>query len=543
MRTALVGLLALVGGTQVAQAQQYPAYSGGNYQGQGYPQQPMMQGYPQQQMMQGYPQQQMMQGYPQQQMPRTYYANGYNPSAAAQPNAYYYPSGGNYPPQNSTTPTYIYTPESRQYNQMYSMTPTARTPATPASWPAPAAKTTSVSTQLVETPTEIIESGETVLPSTMRAPVSFHRPTKDLFWASADYTFSFFRPMRLSGPLVTTGSQNDNFPGALGEPSTQVLFGNNSINFNMFSGVRLEAGVWLDGDNRFSIDGRGYWSFPNTESFSMAGDGGGSPVIARPVFNIAAAREGAFLNTLPGVLNGSILIQAQSQLAGGEFNARMHSYMGERIHADALFGFRYLRMTERLSINEHIDPLVPGFLSFEGNPVNAPNSLHDYDSFQTINQFFGAQIGGRVSYEYKWFTFEGFAKLGLGGTVEQTKIEGSTTMLAPMGNQTAGGGILALPSNIGTYTRTIFGIVPEFGVNLGVDLCQNVRLKLGYSMLMWNHVVRPGLQYDRNINPGQAPGTPPPGFANVMGPMGPIYRFNDELFWGHTFNIGVEFHY
>jgi hypothetical protein len=431
-------------------------------------------------------------------------------------------------------PTYVYTPTSRQYNQMYTMAPPAKPTS---SWPMPAAKLPAA-----EVDPDDMEGGVGLL--SKKQAVSFHRPTKDLFWINANYEAAFFRPMQLQTPLVTTGSQNDNAPGALNQSSTAVLFGNNPINFNFFSGVKLEAGVFLDDTNRFSLEWSGTLVFPNYSNFAAGGDGGGNPVIARPIFDISRGVEGAFLTSLPGVLNGTINIDAKSQFASTEFNARMHGYFGENLHVDGLFGFRYMQLNDSLTFNERVDPLVAGFASFDGNTISPPSSLRDYDSFSTKNKFFGAQFGAHVSYEYKFFTFESFLKLGLGGTVEQTQIAGSTTLTTPGGpSVTAPGGIIALPSNIGNYTRTVFGIVPEFGLNLGVDLCQNVRLKLGYSFLMWNHVVRPGEQIDRNINPGQVPGSPAGTFANVTGPSGPTYRFQDELFWGHTFNLGVEFHY
>ena len=231
MRTALFGALALVGGAQVAQAQQAPAYPypPNYYQAQGYPQP-------------------AMQGYPQQAQPRVYYNNGtygyyqggaqptqYNnyPSNNSNPNYYYGTSNGSpysYPQAQTPTyvypqmqaPTYIYTPSSRQANQMYTMAPPAKAAST---WPMPAAK------QLppADVDADGIEGGIGLL--SKKQAVSFHRPTKDLFWINANYEAAFFRPMQLQTPLVTTGSQNDNAPGALGQSSTAVLFGNNPINF------------------------------------------------------------------------------------------------------------------------------------------------------------------------------------------------------------------------------------------------------------------------------------------------------------------------
>lgn len=549
MRTALFGVLALVGGAEAAQAQQMPAYGYPNpnyYPTQGYAQP----------MMPGAPQQAPQQGYPQQAQPRVYYNNGTYGyyQGGAQPTQYYnnYPGNNSYPynyygtgngapyayPQ-AQAPTYVYTPTARQYNQMYMMAPAART-APAASWPMPAAKATAVN--VAETGVEPIDGGDGLFVAP-KSGVSFHRPTKDLFWVEAGYEAAFFRSMGLATPLVTSGSQNDAAPGAFGQSSTQTLFGANSINFNLFSGVRLGAGVFLDENDRFSLEWTGTLFLPNYSNYAISSDGNGNPTIARPIFNVSSGLQGAFLNSLPGVLAGSINVDAKSQFATTEFNARMHGYFGQSFHVDGLFGFRYMQLNESLTMNERVNPLVPGFASFDGATIGPPDTLHDYDSFGTKNKFFGAQVGAHASYEYKCFTFESFFKLALGGTIEQTNIAGATTLVTPTGTTVAPGSILALPSNIGNYSRTVFGIVPEFGLNLGVDLCQNVRLKLGYSFLMWNHVVRPGNQLNPNVNPGQVPGSPAGTFANVTGPVSPVYRFNDELFWGHTFNLGVEFHY
>ena len=322
------------------------------------------------------------------------------------------------------------------------------------------------------------------------------------------------------------------------------MFGSNAVNFNLFSGARLDAGLFLDDTNRFSIDWSGFYMFPNTQSYAIGGDGAGNPVINRPFFSLGNMSQGGLLNSSPGELNGRLLVDFKSQFTGTEFNARYHSYFNERLHTEVLFGLRYLHAPVRTAstFSDSISPLQPdGFLTYQGNAVLPPNSLADRDSFQTINQFIGAQIGGRVSYEQNWFTLSGFGKLALGGTIEETRINGSTSLITPGGAMTTPGGVLALPSNIGDHTRTVFGLVPEFGLNLGIDLCQNVRLNLGYSLLMWSRVVRPGEQLDGNINAGQAPGSP--SFGNVVGPMGPLYRFNDEFFYSHNFNIGVEIHY
>ena len=346
--------------------------------------------------------------------------------------------------------------------------------------------------------------------------------------------------MRLAGPLVTTGSTASP-AGGIGQPSTTVLYGNQNVDLGLLSGVRLDAGFFLDRENRFSLDWNGLWVPPGTQTFSASSDSNGNPVLSRPFFNASTGLNGVFVNSLPGVAAGTISVETKSQMEGFEFNGGFHTYYQGNLHLESLFGFRYLRLAERLNIQEQINPLQSGFLTYLGNFVNAPNSLSDYDSFSTTNQFFGPQIGARISWEQKWFTLDAFGKLALGVTSEQTNINGTTTLISPNGNQTANGGILALPSNIGAHNRTEFGILPEVGFNLYVNLTSNVRLNMGYSLMMWNHVLRPGDQYDLGLTPGQIPGSP--FYGNTTGPVRPAYRFNDSFFFANTFNIGLEFHY
>ncbi len=376
--------------------------------------------------------------------------------------------------------------------------------------------------------------------------VSFHRPVNETFWFKADYATSSIRPMRVPVPLVTTASPLDFPQGAIGQPTTVVLFGNNSVGFSMFSGIRAEVGLFLDPDNRFSLDMCGFLLLPNSQSFGISADPNGNPVISRPIFDVTTRTQGAVLNSLPGAISGSVSIDTKAEMGGIELNARYHSYIRERVHVSSLLGFRYVRLAERMRIAEQINPLTNNFVTFMGNNVNgpfvnAPDFLRDNDEFRTVNQFFGPQIGSRVSWENSWCTLEGFAKLGVGASQQQATINGTTTLVSANGNQTAQGGILALPSNIGSHNRTIFGLVPELGFNLGVELTPRVRLNLGYSFLMWNHVIRPAYQIDRNVNPSQIPGSPT--FGAVGGPSSPGFRFNDEFFWTHTFNLGVEIHY
>src|SRR5262249_2851883 len=154
-------------------------------------------------------------------------------------------------------------------------------------------------------------------------------------------------------------------------------------------------------------------------------------------------------------------------LWGLEFNARQHSSYAYQLQADWLFGFRYLHFEERLTITDRLTPLATApmgsginFLS-PATLITFPNQLQDQDIFGGTNDFYGGQVGLRLSWAERWYFASLFGKLAMGVTQQQSEIRGSTTLITPNnGNQLATGGILAQASNIGTRDRTRFAIVP-----------------------------------------------------------------------------------
>ena len=373
------------------------------------------------------------------------------------------------------------------------------------------------------------------------ADESFHRPCNERVWASFDYTMAWFRPQRVATPLATTGSPVDPHPGALGQPGTVVLFGNEHADPGMFSGIRGEVGVFLDDCDHFSLEGVGLYLFPNHATFSQTSDAMGNPVLARPVFNVVAMREAGFVDALPGAAAGGFHIDARSEFAGAEFNAGCHIYAEKRLHAEALVGFRYMHLDEGLTIMDQFQPLVNNTFTFLGAPVNSGSSLSDLDSFRTTNDFYGMQLGGKVEWEGDWYTFGCFAKIALGANDEVANINGSTTLFSPGGNQTAVGGLLALPTNIGHHAQTTLAYAPEGGINVAVKVAPCVQLVAGYSFLFWDAVARPGSQINPLVNPGRVPTDT--SFGTVSGPGQPTFSFHEDSFYLHQINVGVQIRY
>ena len=366
------------------------------------------------------------------------------------------------------------------------------------------------------------------------------------FWVSADYLLSSIQRGQLRYPLVTTGSANDTLPGALGQPNTAVVFGANNLSTGLSSGVRGEIGAFLDADHVFSLDGGGFILFPRNVHATFASDGNGFPTVARPYINTLGGQLRAEQSAYNPFFFGSTSVNTDTKLYGFEANARCNGSLGTNWKADFLVGFRFLQLDESLNINDTLTPIPPpngiNVLTFLGPLIDPAATLSDRDSFATSNTFYGVNLGGRLRWEYDWLTVTAFGKVALGATEQHVRINGSTTLVGPAGTQVATGGILALPSNIGSYSRSVFGVVPETGITIGMQPINHVRLSLGYSLLYWNAVVRPGDQIDPRLNRSAIPGDPT--FGSAMNPgSNPTFTFQDRSFRVQNLTAGVEIYY
>ncbi len=367
---------------------------------------------------------------------------------------------------------------------------------------------------------------------------------RDHVWIDAGYDAGFIKAWSGNVPLVTQGSVNDVHQGALGQPGTSTLLTSRE-DFGLFNGIRLDVGLYLDDDERLSLEWAGRYLLPNNAHFAVSSDPFGNPLLGRPIFDVLGAHESAAVASFPDISSGAISVDARSEFLGGEFNAACHFRPSDCVRIDALVGFRFLRLAESLTIHDQIQPLQDGVFTFQGSPILAVDSLADVDSFRTVNRFYGLQVGSHVTWEGKWLFASLFGKFGVGVNDEEVDINGSTALFTPTGSEVAGGAVLAQASNIGVHTRTDIGLVPEGGVNVGVKITPHLRLTAGYSFLYWNSVVRPANEIDRNVNLSQAPTASSLVFgqASPPGPLVPGFNFGTENFWVHSFNVGFDLHF
>jgi hypothetical protein len=161
------------------------------------------------------------------------------------------------------------------------------------------------------------------------------------------------------------------------------------------------------------------------------------------------------------------------------------------------------------------------------------------DQFATRNWFYGGQLGLRQQFNWRNWTLDLTGKVALGATHQRVNIDGSTAITPPGGGARAyTGGLLALPTNIGEYSRSVFSVIPEAGINLGYQITENWRVYAGYTLIYWSNVARPGSQIDRVVNATQLPPRDPA--VPFTGPARPLFQFADTDFWAHGVNVGIE---
>ena len=329
-------------------------------------------------------------------------------------------------------------------------------------------------------------------------------------------------------PLVTTSSTpfaaNS---GAIGGPGTSVLYGGSPIDNGAYLGGRFTAGWWCDPEHDLAFEVSGFFLGGRTASFQ---DGSNAQTfIARPFYNVDTGMNDKEVTAAPGVVSGRVLVDAHTSLWGAEANLRTNWLCCPNGYVDLLAGFRTVGLNESLAVNENVNILA-------GPAAGAGFNL--YDSFRTNNQFYGGQIGAVSEWRWGCFSFDLTTKLALGDTQQMANIYGASAIsLGGVTTTYPGNGILAQPTNSGHFTRDKFTVVPELGLTAGYQITDHLRFTVGYNLLYWSSVLRPGNQIDRGLDPNQfAPAT---GAAATR----PAFAFNGSDFWAQGVSLGLEFKY
>ena len=236
----------------------------------------------------------------------------------------------------------------------------------------------------------------------------------------------------------------------------------------------------------------------------------------------------AFPNFAAGTI--SVVSTDKFQTLEGLLRRRVVQECGRTI--DLVGGYRYAYLQDGLLIDETSISIA------RDTPLPFGTTFVTTDQFDTQNRFNGGEIGVIFQQRCHRWSLELLMKLALGSTQAHVAINGSTA-ITPRGGGTTTytGGILALPTNIGTYDETKFSLMPELGATLGFDITRHLRATLGYSFLYWSNVARPGDQINTDINASQFP----PGV--LAGAARPNFVFHSTDFWAQGLNVGLEYRF
>ena len=337
------------------------------------------------------------------------------------------------------------------------------------------------------------------------------------WWADAEGMF-LWRKKRYYPPLATASATA---VPILGDPSTRILFGDQTLGNSPKAGYRIDAGLWWD--CCWGLGGGFYSSGTEKYQFKAGGNSLGQPFLGRPFFNAASGLQEVDLisdPTLillePSIFNGSIEIDMVNRNMGGDAYTRFHFIKQSRVTLDLLGGFYYNQLVDNLNITTQ---------KTVNSLIELPEVIRVNDQFNCTNNFYGALVGGVAEFCYNRWAIRTTCKLGLGSMQKKVSIKGSTIAFtgADLGTIEVGEfGLLANLSNIGKHSHHKFEVIPQLEARLEFRVWKQLRLTAGYTCIYWPSVVLAGEQVDLILN------TPEPSFHH-----------KDKSFWMQGATAGL----
>jgi hypothetical protein len=347
------------------------------------------------------------------------------------------------------------------------------------------------------------------------------------WWGRAEYIHYWVRGFEVPA-LISTSPAGTAQAAAGVLPAAQVLLGNETFHDEISnSGARLTLGYWFDNCENCGLEGNVWGLEESDEFFNLTSTG--TPIIARPFFNVLTNAQDAGLIAFPNIITGTVTVGSSSELFGSELNFR-HAIVNDGCRrVDWMAGYRFFRLNEDLNIVEQTTAIDPQGQAAVGTAIDI------LDSFDTRNEFHGGQFGVMLERQRQRWGVSVLAKLALGQMQQTLSVNGSTSVTVPGGTTTtAQGGVLALGTNIREETRNDFAVMPELGFNLHCQLSDLWRANFGYTFMYVSNVIRPGDQIDTNLDPNQFP---PSTAVNPRFPQ-PLFE-NDDL-WIQGLTAGLE---
>jgi hypothetical protein len=336
--------------------------------------------------------------------------------------------------------------------------------------------------------------------------------------------------------LLTTGSAttDPSVAGQLDQPDTVTLFGDGSLHGRLRSGGRLNAGFWCT-PRQFQGFELNYFGVQGYDT-SYQVDSNEFAVLARPFQNATNGQPDAQLIAYPNLLDDDAVVRVDVELAGTDIFFRKAMVWTPSVRIDFLSGYRYGRLRDEVHINSSSTSLDAA----SGEPVNT--MVDQQDRFRMVNNFHGGEVGLLGRWWYGCWSCQILAKVALGGVQSRYGIRGSTTISELLDGVSVPtdyeGGVLALPTNMGSGTSYDTSVLSELGIRLEYQLGTNMRIALGYTFLGWSNVVRVSSIINTEINPTQIP---PGSLVGGAAPDAP--SLHRTSFWAQGLNASWEYQF
>src|SRR5262249_43782304 len=159
---------------------------------------------------------------------------------------------------------------------------------------------------------------------------------------------------------------------------------------------------------------------------------------------------------------------------------------------DLTAGYSYLSVQEELSVRADVPPAT----------TRGPAQVA-FDLFRTRNEFHGGQVGVTTAYQCGRLTAQAEVALALGTTQETARVRGVTA-----GRRRGPGGLRAQRGKSGVFHHREFSAVPQIGLKAAWQLNAWVRMTVGYNLLVWTGVARPGDQISAAVSPATGAALP-----------------------------------
>jgi hypothetical protein len=353
-------------------------------------------------------------------------------------------------------------------------------------------------------------------------------PCGPRFWFTAEGVLGWMQRSPLP-PLVTTSPAGtpQTTAGVLGQNTTSILFGSQSVNGDVRGGFKLGAGYWFDDEQCLGVE-IGVMAL-ESQATPFATFSSVHPILARPYLDATTGNQQAVLIGFPGASTGTIDVLARS----GNFIESHLDIYGNIVNEscfrlDCLIGYRFYRYDDGIRIHQNIAPTGPNFV--DGTQIDT------FDDFATENTFHGGEIGLRGEFRWDKFSLGLLAKVAAGSVHRDVVINGGQVVSVPGSTPSINNaGVYALSSNIGRFGSDDWTYLPEIGATLGWQASSHLRLTMGYSLMLLNDIARAADQIDQTINPNLFP---PPQTPTT--PSRPAFSLDRENVWLQSFNFGVE---